>query len=317
MTLQTTRKTFCGGRCCCCCCCPSGSLMTAIITLMIMMMNNYYCHSFRMMAITMRRVQNNNYSRRSISTGIGLDILASGSSNNNDNKHDNDNNNDDDELSVYFAKQQQEQQTKAMSNTWYKDQAVLPFSCTSCGKCCQTKGNVWMSPEEVKDASDYLQVSTKAFIDTYASHTIGHQVEQKDELVWAKLTNNDKDHCIFLNNQTNQCQIYPVRPIQCSTYPFWTNILSSQQQWNNEVRIPDHYPSVTSNDKTQASIPYWSKERGGCEGMKQIPNDDSLENDTVSGVSPIVAYQTLQDYEREDRRFPTGRLPIVVERKEE
>ncbi|BCZ17382.1 hypothetical protein NHP190003_06640 [Helicobacter sp. NHP19-003] len=27
--------------------------------------------------------------------------------------------------------------------------------------------------------------------------------------------------CVFLDEETKQCQIYPVRPKQCQTFPFW------------------------------------------------------------------------------------------------
>jgi Fe-S-cluster containining protein len=52
------------------------------------------------------------------------------------------------------------------------DTETLPFSCTGCGKCCQTTGSVYMSPAEYNQAADYLNVTTSAFKQEYASHTL-------------------------------------------------------------------------------------------------------------------------------------------------
>lgn len=31
--------------------------------------------------------------------------------------------------------------------------------------------------------------------------------------------------CVFLDEATNACSIYPVRPLQCSTYPWWPELM--------------------------------------------------------------------------------------------
>lgn len=35
---------------------------------------------------------------------------------------------------------------------WYKD--GVRFKCTECGKCCKTRGDVWLNPDEVAQAAN-------------------------------------------------------------------------------------------------------------------------------------------------------------------
>ena len=230
-----------------------------------------------------------------------------------------------DELSAYLARQEQAAQTESLSEAWYHDTA-LPFDCTACGKCCKTKGSVWMSPEEVTNASALLGISAVAFVDRYASHTIQDDPDVAAATTtmttttppWAKLTNNSEQHCVFLKD--NLCQIYQARPIQCSTYPFWPNIMKSATSWNREVRLSD---DQTAHGR-ESIIPYWTRELGGCEGMKLVENVDdcatttsSTSSSTTTGsttarVDPITAYQRLQEYGRDERRFPIGKKQVPV-----
>lgn len=92
-----------------------------------------------------------------------------------------------------------------------------------------------------------------------------------------------------------------MRPIQCSTYPFWSNILESEQNWNDEVRRKD---SVDGEDEPHnADLPAWTPEGGGCEGMK-ILNDLETEGDDSAGVPVDTALEQLSLYKRADRRLP-------------
>jgi Fe-S-cluster containining protein len=253
----------------------------------------------------------------------------------NDNDH-NDNHNDSKSksysysLSDYFLQQQEIQQAEALSKVWFGTTTTtigstgttnLPFDCTACGKCCQTKGSVWMSPDEIKTAATLLQVSTNAFIAKFTSRTIHTNNDSHDyhddnnndkndndkhddndnnnninnDNAWAKLRQNEQDHCIFLSTE-NQCQIYLARPTQCSTYPFWTNIMKSKYTWNAEVRV--------TNDQNIENAPIWTKEHGGCEGMTRITSTTVTTSDI--GVDPRTALQRLQQYERVEQRFPRG-----------
>jgi Fe-S-cluster containining protein len=163
------------------------------------------------------------------------------------------------------------------------DTETLPFSCTGCGKCCKTTGSVYMSPAEYNKAADYLNVTTDAFVQEYASHTLAAvpapstvsvvSVPVSEDNLAAATTDTvtattaailaaaaepwicikdqtsesvdaDGPACIFLDRTTNHCQIYPVRPVQCRTYPFWPTVTASVQSWNAECRRLE----ATTND---------------------------------------------------------------------
>ena len=260
---------------------------------------------------------------------------------------------DDDELQqeqmtlLQQALYQQEMNTQTESSSWLDNNRIsnFPFECTSCGKCCRTIGNVYMSPEEIMAASNYLNLTSVEFIKTYASHTFGTFDTVTDseedgiksnafnndgtdkEVPWILLANKEnKDNaqredpaCIFLDLDTNHCQIYAARPIQCSTYPFWTRIMDSESLWNDEIRRRD-------DDDTYDDwfpFPPWTPESGGCEGMRPIGTSErsnkDVENDVNAkeelGSIPIKdALEQLALYERNDRRLPRGLPQVPVNR---
>ena len=173
-------------------------------------------------------------------------------------------------------------------DTWWSSLAYLPFDCTSCGKCCKTKGSVWMSPAETHRAAQFLNLSPDDFVSAYASHTLSDGNQS-----WIQVKNDPTgEACVFLEN--NQCRIYEARPIQCSTYPFWPNILESEAAWDEEVRVAD--------DKQGG--PYWTPDDGGCEGMQYIMIDAAGAIAGGPGVSIEEAHEKLLAYEWEERRFP-------------
>ena len=202
-------------------------------------------------------------------------------------------------------------------STWLDSIKQLPFDCTGCGNCCKTTGNVYMSPEEVIAAASYKNMTTEHFIDQYADFKL-ETTETKaasaisaggGDVPWILLKNRAPENgegpaaCVFLDRETNQCGIYSVRPIQCSTYPFWSNILESEQNWNDEVRRKDN---VDGEDEVHnADLPAWTPEGGGCEGMKILNGmETEADGDDAAGVPVDTALEQLSLYKRADRRLP-------------
>lgn len=165
------------------------------------------------------------------------------------------------------------------------DNSGLPFDCTSCGKCCKTKGTVFMSPDEVDAASNLLELSLDEFTQKYATQK-APSATRKDRF-WLQIKNRNErvgGGCIFLD-ANNLCSIYDARPVQCSTYPFWSSVLEDTKTWDAEVRKADN------SDKG----PYWTASDGGCEGMKYLHDDEHGIEDGVNGDD---AFRRLKDYER-------------------
>ena len=197
-------------------------------------------------------------------------------------------------------------------STWLDSMKQLPFDCTGCGNCCKTTGNVYMSPEEVSAAASFKNMTTCDFIETYADYKLETASDISNSAIsagggdvpWILLQNQEPQNaegppaCVFLDRETNMCGIYSVRPIQCSTYPFWTNILESEQKWNEEVRAKE---SVEDDDVDyQQDLPAWTPDGGGCEGMKLLEGSES----NGEGVPVDEALQQLSLYKRADRRLP-------------
>ena len=214
-------------------------------------------------------------------------------------------------------------------STWLDSMKQMPFECTGCGNCCKTTGNVYMSPQEVSAAASYKNTTTSKFIDSYAGYRLETTGTSKSvsagdgEVPWILLQNRDTNRgegpaaCIFLDRETNQCGIYSVRPIQCSTYPFWSNILESEQNWNDEVRRVDVDVDVdmhvADNElNNPKDLPSWTPETGGCEGMKTIGDPSHIESES-EGVPAREALEQLSLYKRADRRLPRNfnKIPLL------
>jgi len=191
---------------------------------------------------------------------------------------------------------------------WLKDQQFLPFACTGCGKCCQTEGSVYMSPPEIQNAADLLRVSVKSFIQQYASHTISG-----GDQTWIRLREQQNDvenadkaltssSCVFLDLETKYCQIYEARPTQCSTYPFWPSIMMSPGTWNGECRSRDDVVE-NSREGRASSLPAWSPEAGGCEGMIPMSASGGVNGEEEELVPLTDAYRQLYASVLGNRRF--------------
>lgn len=193
------------------------------------------------------------------------------------------------------------------------DNNTIPFECTGCGKCCKTRGDVYMSPTETKKAAKLLGLSIADFKAQYVEEeevTVAMSIDPEKipegETGWTVLRHKQEDgSCIFLNDE-GLCSIYEARPIQCSTYPFWPRIMASREAWNREVRLEGDVPEGTTNEGQ-----YWTMEGGGCEGMHTIESDGTSKSE-ISGISSADAEGRLAEYEWYKRRFPTRELRPIT-----
>jgi len=102
-----------------------------------------------------------------------------------------------------------------------KCDAAFTFTCARCGKCCRDEGIVFFSPDEIRRASEYLNIGERDFIERFLFYTSGgyaHRVK-KDSA------------CVFLNN--NVCSINGVKPEQCESFPYWSQYVASDGTLEN------------------------------------------------------------------------------------
>jgi hypothetical protein len=103
----------------------------------------------------------------------------------------------------------------------------LRFSCTGCGKCCETAGDyyVYLTLKEAALIRDYLGLSHAWFRRGYLNRL------EDGDLVLGPGRN---ERCVFLD-QDGRCRVYPVRPLQCRTYPFWPEVAGNRRNWQREA----------------------------------------------------------------------------------
>ncbi|BEG56953.1 YkgJ family cysteine cluster protein [Helicobacter sp. NHP21005] len=92
-------------------------------------------------------------------------------------------------------------------------------ACVSCGaRCCLGKeGYIFLKPTEMEAISVFLKLPFEVFTRKYIKK-VGYRYSLLE-----KPAKDPKEGyaCVFLDEESKRCQIYPVRPKQCQTFPFW------------------------------------------------------------------------------------------------
>ena len=102
------------------------------------------------------------------------------------------------------------------------------FECTQCGECCRVHGDyahVYVTRREERAFTEFLGISVASFRRGYTF---------VDEEGWRELVFT-KDRCVFLDEETNRCEVYPVRPTACRTFPFWRELVRDGR-WTRKAK---------------------------------------------------------------------------------
>jgi Fe-S-cluster containining protein len=177
---------------------------------------------------------------------------------------------------------------------WWKD--GLKFGCTSCGKCCQNKGEVWLDADEFADLSIHLKESPSIVLSKYSEKTMSGWVKLKTQ----ETEDKEDNRCIFLGADDKQCTIYESRPIQCKTYPFWPRLLSSETEWEDESVLADSVDislKVKGGEVREGAEGgrHWTATAGGCEG---------LSNPEAPTINSRIIYRNNELYKMYTDAFP-------------
>lgn len=109
---------------------------------------------------------------------------------------------------------------------WYQD--GLRFRCTGCGDCCTgAPGYVWVNNEELAAIAAFLEIDEAECERRYV-----RKVGVRKSLV--EFPNGD---CVFLDEKSRKCTVYPVRPRQCRTWPFWRSNLRTPEAWEETCQV--------------------------------------------------------------------------------
>jgi len=106
----------------------------------------------------------------------------------------------------------------------------LRFECTRCSKCCRhTPGYVFLSAADVTTLARKQRLRSGDFLSLYCRPvdfglTRRYSLKEKPNL-----------DCIFWEN--GGCSVYEARPLQCRSFPFWSALVTSRAEWENQARI--------------------------------------------------------------------------------
>jgi uncharacterized protein len=92
-----------------------------------------------------------------------------------------------------------------------------------CIDCCNTRGFVYLSAQDLERAANFLGLSAAKFERRYVYRT-RHLL---------RLRKPPDRQCPFLAD--HGCRIHPAKPTQCRLYPFWPEILDDASGWRTEA----------------------------------------------------------------------------------
>ncbi len=101
----------------------------------------------------------------------------------------------------------------------------MRFECQpGCTKCCEVRGFVYLTEEDLSRAASYLKMSPEAF---EAKYVIRYPT-------LLRLRKPLDAQCHFLTG--TGCSIHPAKPTQCRLYPFWPELVESRKAWTEESK---------------------------------------------------------------------------------
>lgn len=97
----------------------------------------------------------------------------------------------------------------------------MRFQCQpGCTKCCDQKGFVYLTEEDVAHIAGFLGLEKEKFEKRYVYRTKNTR----------RLRTPRDAQCHFL--EAGGCSIHEVKPLQCRTFPFWPELIESRKEWH-------------------------------------------------------------------------------------
>lgn len=101
----------------------------------------------------------------------------------------------------------------------------MRFQCQSgCIRCCEAKGFVYVTPDDIARLADHLGISGAEFRRRYlcGSPTLPRFRKPR------------KKQCPFL--LADGCSVHSVKPLQCSSFPYWPELLADAAERREAAR---------------------------------------------------------------------------------
>ena len=169
-----------------------------------------------------------------------------------------------------------------MQSHWEK---YLKFRCTGCGNCCRDTV-VCITDGDVKRIVEATGLSPLKFVQFYDHDEVS--MSENDPL-WISFTDRKSvmglrsthDRCIFLDDKTNLCGIYEIRPVTCRDHPFnvtfsdsgavekisLSKIVQCPHAWDGNISKRELRRVDTWNERQEesylAKLIVWNKQKRG------------------------------------------------------
>lgn len=115
--------------------------------------------------------------------------------------------------------------------------AGLKFECQAgCTACCEQRGFVYLSEEDVLRIAAHLQLSAEEFERSFCYRTKKR----------VRLRVPRDAQCTFL--QVGGCSIHSVKPVQCRIFPFWPETVESRREWR---KLAQYCPGIDKGPLVQ------------------------------------------------------------------
>jgi Fe-S-cluster containining protein len=96
----------------------------------------------------------------------------------------------------------------------------MRFECQSgCVDCCQRKGFVYLTEDDIVRTAMFLSISAAEFEKKFVYRTTNLR----------RLRTPHNAQCGFL--RADGCSIHSVKPVQCRIFPFWPELVESKEEW--------------------------------------------------------------------------------------
>lgn len=97
------------------------------------------------------------------------------------------------------------------------------FTCQQgCTRCCNVKGYVYLTEDDVRRAARFLNMPDAEFEAHYL-------IRYRQVLRFRKPLGKQ---CHFLTE--SGCSIHPAKPTQCRLYPYWPELVENRDAWQAE-----------------------------------------------------------------------------------
>ncbi|HEX4770179.1 MAG TPA: YkgJ family cysteine cluster protein [Bryobacteraceae bacterium] len=101
----------------------------------------------------------------------------------------------------------------------------IRFTCQrGCTRCCEVRGFVYLSEDDLRRAAAYLGLTPDAFEEKYVVR-YAHIIRLRKPL---------DAQCHFLTSEG--CSIHPAKPTQCRLFPFWPELVEERRAWRQTAK---------------------------------------------------------------------------------